>query len=211
MINYSQHGEEKLIFDYFGNSKGTFLDIGANDGITFSNVAALYDNGWDGLLVEASPKAYKKLQENYETALETQLLNFAIGNKIGTVDFYESGSLVTERDVSLVSSLHEKELKRWQTINAPGQKVVDFEKIQVQMIDFDTLLALSKYKTFDFISIDIEGGELDLLPQMDFNKLGTKMIIVENNGKDQDKFDAIILPFGFKLIATNKANLIYCK
>lgn len=208
-MNYSQHGEEKLIFDYFGNSKGTFLDIGANDGITFSNVAALYDNGWDGLLVEASPKAYKKLQANYETALETQLLNFAIGNKIGTVDFYESGSLVTDRDVSLVSSLHEKELTRWQTINAPGQKVVDFELIKVQMIDFDTMLSLSRFKKFDFVSIDIEGGELDVLPKINFKKLETKMIIVENNGRYQSKFDDIILPFGFKLIATNQANLIY--
>ena len=53
MKDYSQTGEQQVIFDYFGPEfKGTFLDIGANDGVTFSNTYGLSLKGWRGVCVE---------------------------------------------------------------------------------------------------------------------------------------------------------------
>ena len=40
-MRYSQNNEQDIILQYFGNRKGFFLDIGANDGITLSNTYAL--------------------------------------------------------------------------------------------------------------------------------------------------------------------------
>ena len=60
MKDYSQHGEQAIILDYFekqGIQQGRFLDIGANDGITFSNSYALVIRDWKGVAVEASPSA----------------------------------------------------------------------------------------------------------------------------------------------------------
>ena len=63
---YSQNNEERIILNYFLNRKGNFLDIGANDGITLSNVRALAEMGWKGCLIEPSKKAYNKAVENYK-------------------------------------------------------------------------------------------------------------------------------------------------
>ena len=73
------------------------------------------------------------------------------------------------------------------------------------------MLESTKYKTYDFISLDIEGMELDVLPQMDLNKLGTKLICVEFNGKQKEKYDELIVPQGFNLISQNAENLMYAK
>mgnify|MGYP000961084393 CR=1 FL=1 len=61
---YSQNNEEEVILKYLGDSTGTFLDIGAFDGITFSNTYELVKRGWKGVMVEASPRTFIKLQEN---------------------------------------------------------------------------------------------------------------------------------------------------
>jgi len=55
---YSQNNEQQVILDYFGEHYiGTFLDLGCNDGQTFSNTRALALNGWSGVLVDASANA----------------------------------------------------------------------------------------------------------------------------------------------------------
>lgn len=212
MKDYSQHGEQLVIENYFGEFVGNFCDLGANDGITLSNVYALILKDWSGTLVEASPKAFSRLFSIHGKNPKLTLLNYAVGSENkDSVPFYESGDLLNTGDVGLVSSLKKEELKRWQTINSPDQKIIEFNEITVPMIDFKTMLHRSALKTFDLITIDVEGFELEILPQMDFNALKTKMLIVEFNGKDRYQFDAIILPFGFHLLTENKANLIYVK
>ena len=42
----SQNNEEALVKQYFGTKHGTFIDIGANDGITLSNTYAAAQRGW---------------------------------------------------------------------------------------------------------------------------------------------------------------------
>jgi len=58
---YSQNNEEQIILNYLGDSTGHFLDIGAFDGITFSNTYELVKRGWTGVMVEASPRTFIKL------------------------------------------------------------------------------------------------------------------------------------------------------
>ncbi len=199
---YSQNNEEKIIQDYFNSSLVSYLDIGANDGKTLSNTYALYLAGSDGYCVEASPKAFNILKENCPNAT---LINTAIGTYNGTITLYESGELLGEGDTSLVSSTKEGELERWKPLN------MKFTKIAVPCITFERLIEDYNIKEVDFLSIDIEGMELDVLPQIDFNKLGIKLACIEWNSKDKDKYDAIMLPQGFRIIHTNPENLIYAK
>ena len=65
---YSQYREDLIVFDYFNGKVGNLLDLGANDGITFSNSRLLIENGWGGVLVEASPLTFKKLETLYENS-----------------------------------------------------------------------------------------------------------------------------------------------
>ncbi len=199
---YSQNNEEQIIQRYFGAGyKGTFLDLGANDGITLSNTFALSNAGWKGTLVEASPKAFARLQECYEHMTGYSLIHAAIGTHNGKAVLNESGEHLGKGDVALLSTTRDQEMERW----------VDevFEQVTVPAINFATMLGLSEHKHFDFISMDIEGLELDILPQMDLRGLLCRLLCVEYNGKDQEKYDAIITPQGYKLIHKNAENLIY--
>ena len=71
---YSQNNEEQVILNYFSNqNQGIFLDIGANDGITLSNVRALAEKGWKGALIEPSKISYNKAKENYKNFRKIEL------------------------------------------------------------------------------------------------------------------------------------------
>jgi FkbM family methyltransferase len=185
---------------------GTFLDIGANDGITLSNTYALAKYyGWCGMLVEASPKAYDRLLENYKqfTDREFDLANVAIGKEDGELEFYESGEHLRKGDVGLLSTGMKGELDRWHDM--------EFEKIMVPMESFKTMLSKSRFHKFDLLSIDIEGMELEVLPQIDFSALGIRVAVIEWNSKNREAYNAIMLPQGFKLVDSNLENLIYLK
>jgi len=203
---FSQNNEEEIIINLFnGKHGGTFCDIGSNDGVTLSNTFALANNyGWTGLLVEASPKAYERLLKNYELIdRDIDLQNVAIGKEDGKLEFWESGTLLGTNDVGLVSTGVYSELTRWDSLKMP------FNKIQVPMTSFATMLSRSRHTHFDLLSIDIEGMELDVLPQIDFKALKIQVAVIEFNGKDEQKYNDIMFPQGFKLVSKNMENLIY--
>ncbi len=58
---YSQNDEERVILELVGDGKGRFLDIGAFDGVMFSNTRALVERGWCGICVEPNPFTFLKL------------------------------------------------------------------------------------------------------------------------------------------------------
>ena len=205
-MNYSQNNEQEIIINLFkGKRDGTFLDIGANDGVTLSNTFALANNyGWTGLLVEASPKAYERLLKNYELIdRDIDFQNVAIGKEDGTMQFWESGELLNKGDIALVSSGVKSELDRWISLNMP------FEKIKVPMTSVATMLSRSRHTHFDLLSLDIEGMELEVLPQIDFKALKIQVAVIEWNSKDEQKYNDIMFPQGFKLVHKNMENLIY--
>ena len=74
---------------------------------------------------------------------------------------------------------------------------------------FSTMLSRSRHTHFDLLSIDIEGMELDVLPQIDFKALKIKVAVIEWNSKDEEKYNEIMFPQGFKLVSKNMENLIY--
>jgi FkbM family methyltransferase len=197
MKNFSQNDEQRVILDYFGEFKGTFCDLGANDGVTFSNTYALSLLGWDGALIEASPKAYKRIKA---VGPGIEIYSAAIGAKNEKRVFNQSGALVSKNDVALVSSFHQSEVDRF-------KKSVDYEPIEIQCITWADFLQLTCFDRFDFISMDIEGSELEVLPQMDLSEV--KLFCIEWNSKPELK--AAYEPYfeGFKLIHTTGENLIY--
>ena len=107
---YSQNSEENIILNFFkGQRNGTFLDIGANDGRTFSNSLALAEKGWVGSCIEASPKALVRLRaEHYGRPIEINPI--AIATYDGEITLHESGELIGKGDVALVSSTKDAEL-----------------------------------------------------------------------------------------------------
>lgn len=196
MRNYSQNNEQNVILSHFRGKQGTFLDLGSYNGIDLSNVRALAEIGWDGVMVEASPTVFKELKKNYAAYPNIQLCNCAVGSTTGMLNFYDNHNAV--------GTLHANETMRWKGKEA-------FKTIEVPCIEINELLEVVHYKTFDFISCDIEGEDLNVISRLDFDLLKTRMICVEWNGKDQQLYDRILKPYGFQLVHKNGENLIYSR
>lgn len=205
--DYSQHGEQQVILDYFEGCHGVVMDIGANNGITFSNSRALLELGWYGILVEPCKTTFAELVNNCGLFTGKVLLhNIGISDYCGEADFYESGSIINGHDHSLVSSMKIKETERWKKKSKPKDPIVSFTKTTIPVIDYATLLKNSGNPQFDFLTIDVEGMELEILKQIDFSLIS--MVCVEYNGKDElaESYDAIIpMPLLYK----NRTNVIY--
>jgi FkbM family methyltransferase len=204
MKNYSQNQEQEAILKYFGDFKGTFIDIGANDGQTLSNTRALAELGWCGCLVEPSPVAFQRLKQLYEAEKKGcfYLYNCAIGTHNGKGILHDSGELLKTGDRALVSTLVPDEKKRF-------DKVVPYEEVEVKVYRWKTFFNRLTIKKFDFISLDAEGLDAEILQQIDLTD--TKLVCVEWNGHEELKTKFNIKMQGFKIIYTSGENLIYAR
>lgn len=209
MRDYSQNGEQKIILDYFKDSyNGVLLDIGANDGITLSNSRALIEKGWRGVLVDPAPSVFPLLSRNCE-GYPVDTCNCAIGPQTGRMTLHESDSHLVNgenNNLGLLSTLKLSEIDRWK-----GTQV--FTPVEVNCFtwkDFCEVVGIEN-ATFDFITIDAEGLDYEILSQIDLTE--TKMVCVEWNGNKEVKQKIIDYcgRFGLLVRYNNVENLILTK
>jgi len=200
---YSQNNEDEIIKDYFGDKKLMLLDIGANDGVTFSNSKLLIENGWSGVLLEPSSVCIE-LEQLHKDNQNVTVINLAIASKDGMIDFYESGSIIDEKDSNLVSSSIPDE--RW-------QRATSFTKTKVYASTFKSFIESYKLTHFDFVSIDAEGMDWDILNQMDLTALGVSCVCIEWNSKPEldSCFTNYCNNHGLFEIHRNGENIIFVK
>lgn len=175
---HSQNSEEQHILEYFKGRIGTFADIGCNDCETFSNTRALALAGWKGILLDPSPKAIEKCKTLYKDHKGFYIYEVALSNHNGKAILQESGPLINSRDVALVSTFHESEMKRF-------SRTVSYTPIEVKTFKWKTFLNRLRIKEFTFISLDVENDELAILPDMDLSK--TELLCIEHNGSEEKK------------------------
>ena len=210
---YSQFNEEEIICNYFSNRLGIVLDIGANDGKTFSNSLALIEKGWSAICVEPTEEAFVRLFNLHKSNSLVVCLNVAITEKSGTNVMLVNGVHYKD-DVGLLSIVCgenfdvtkpiEKNEYNWQ--NYQTVKTLTFE-------DMVSEITINIEKGIDLITVDAEGYDYDILKQIDLQKYNTKMVIVEtdNLASTNEKFEILLQQQGFKLHANTITNLIYTK
>ena len=194
---YTQKDEEKYITDYFkGNSKGRFLDFGAFEPFTFSNTRKLYEKGWKGIYLEPAIIKFEKFVLEYGQDKEMVLINKAVSTYDGEITFYNCNDGPSTTQVS--------HMEKWM------DRISDWKKETVPCISINTLL--DQYaREIDFLNIDVEGTNYELLKAIDpkyFRKI--KMICVEHDDHVEEILD-ILTSNGFKAIHYNVENLIFVK
>jgi FkbM family methyltransferase len=203
---YTQNGEHEIIVPFFNGIDPrdlSFLDIGANDGKSFSNTWGLTLLGWKGCCVEPSPSAFDKLSDNYKKYEGVHPFNFGISDQTGIFKFYESGNWVdNEAPVSILSSLHQSHQDNFYGMN--------WREIDCKFVTFDEFLNQSPIKKFDFISIDVEGHDFVVLNQINLKDVGCKLICLEHGG-NMDTLDLFISycgRYGMSEIHRNVDNIL---
>ena len=168
-MSYSQNREDEIIANWFGQYVGTVLEIGANDGVTYSNSLHLIEKGWSAVLVEPSARVFWKMCDRHKGSKNVIVVNAAIAEHVGSGVLYDSGDFLLKGTSSLLSTMKPSEIKRW------GD--VQFEETHISVLTFYQLLQDVPYKQFDFISIDCEGYDLEVLRQIELDSVGCKMYL----------------------------------
>jgi FkbM family methyltransferase len=201
----SQNNEAEIVANYFKGKKGTVLDIGANNGQTFSNSFDLIQAGWSGVLIEPG-SVFTQLQELHKDNKAVNCYQLAIAEKEQMLTFYESGAHVKNgTDTGLVSTLNHDETIRWRNSG------VEFTERKVQAVPFSWVLKW--HKKFDFITIDAEGFDLAILKQIDLAKVKCQCLCIEWNGDQalDQAYKVYCNYYGLREISRNRENIIFAK
>ncbi|XP_062602989.1 uncharacterized protein LOC134264737 [Saccostrea cucullata] len=146
---YSQARQDETVYKIFSKKGGFFVDIGANDGLYFSNTVWLErQHGWTGLLIEANPGLCKHIDDLKRHAWR---LCACISNKVRRAKFVRAESLggVEEN----LDTDHKKQLFNTRKIDVPCFSMAEvLDRINVHHIDF--------------YSLDVEGAEMVILESM---------------------------------------------
>ena len=173
---YSQKGQDKWVVEnlFPGKKNGTFVDIGANDGVTFSNTYLLEIMGWDGLAIEPIPSVYEELANNRSCLTVPGCVAPRSGKecfRVITGSPQMLSGLVDEYDLR-----HEKRIAS--ELDVYGG---EWEEIEVICYNINELLDKNNISQVDFLSIDVEGVEYKILESIDFNRFHVSVVCVENN------------------------------
>lgn len=191
---FSQFRQDEFLNEVIFNRKrkGLFIDIGAHDGITISNT--LYFEkvmDWDGICIEPNPNVFSKLEANRKSTN----LNVCIGNGNKTVKFtqIEGYSEMLSGISDAYSDSHLDRINR-EIQTKGGEK----KEIDVQMVTLDSIAEIQG-KSIDFISIDTEGNEFDIVKSIDFGRLDIAALVIENNYGD-GRIKEYLESVGYKLV-----------
>jgi FkbM family methyltransferase len=201
-VCHAQHGEEFFLWEIFGfKSSGTFVEIGAYDGVSLSNSLFFEQLGWRGLLVEAHPE----LAERCKTARPAAtVVHAALGATDGGA---ASFSMVRgEHGLDTLSFLGTNDQHRQRILSKKGV----IEQVSVAIRSLRSLLAEADITSVDWMSVDVEGGELDVLKGAGLDSIRPKVIVVEDNSRGHDyQVMRYLASFGYKRVQTVGCNDFY--
>ena len=163
--SYSQDGEDKVLREIFENhNSGVYVDVGCYHPIEVSNTALLYNKGWNGINIDISEYSIKLF--NFLKPDDVNL-NLAVSNSSGYKDIF------FQKNLSKISTVSKKKsLKIFQG------------KIKTKKIICKTLTeiindSIYRDKKINFLNIDAEGHDLEVLQSLDFHKYFPEVICVE--------------------------------
>jgi FkbM family methyltransferase len=204
---YSQNNEDNIILSNLpDNFQGTILDVGANDGKTYSNSRMFIEKyNWDGVLVEPSHHCIQLLNTLYENNEKVQIIPYAIDLDNKDKTLYVGNIQDTPTSINLVSTLKSFEKEYWE-----NNRGVKYKEETVKCITIKKLLELSKFKYFDIVSIDVEGLDFEILSGLIDYNIKPQFIIIEHNSV-QSTLEKIgnLINDSYIIIHNNSINNIY--
>jgi FkbM family methyltransferase len=179
---YSQYNQDRSLENciFKGFKDGTFMDIGAHDGIDLNNTLFFETtHNWKGINVEPLKPVYDRLVTNRPNCIN---INCAVSDCDGTAEFvYNDG--YTEMLSGLKSEYDNRHLDR---INGEIKLMGGESKtILITTKRIETICEEHNIKHINYLSIDVEGGEMKVLQSINFDKIYIDVIGFENNYPDK--------------------------
>jgi FkbM family methyltransferase len=164
-------GVDALYSAAFGSlARGTFVEVGAFDGQSFSNTCFLADLGWRGVYVEPIPEYAAACTKRHQGNPGVAVVNAAVGDAAGSTELHVAGALTTRSDDVLSAYRNiswAKNALTGRTVSAP-------------VTTLDRLIEDCGIPGgFELLVVDVEGGETDVFAGFDLARWKPQMLIVE--------------------------------
>ena len=174
--SFSQFGEDLFIAEFFANQKeGKYVDLGAFHPMRLSNTYLLFKKGWSGTNIDLNP-------------ITIDLFNLARKND-DNICCLMAGKENLLKDVYF---------EDWSAANSITSNKNLSERKQMKTKTFESLI----YKNFDFLNIDLEGHDYEILQTIDFKKFNPKLICIEilENCSDKENIFDFLKQFNYSFI-----------
>ena len=191
---YSMNEEDIFINKYFKKKTGFFVDVGAYHPLELSNTYLLYKRGWNGINIDIS-----SLSVDYFNYIRPDDININIA--------------VTEKK-SIKTIFYQKKKSPLNTLNfklASKHFSLNFKKKKIKSDTLTSIIDKTKFKgiKINFLNIDAEGGDFEVLKSLNFKKYKPKLICVEiidnfNSSKKAIKKNKI-----YKFLIQKKYKLVW--
>ncbi len=205
--NGSQLGEEKEILKLFDkNYKGKYVDIGCFHPTRHSNTNLLYKHGWRGINIDLNPLTIELF--NFFRPKDFNI-NAAISDQETLKTLYFIDELNTQNTIEVN---HLNFLQKHH-----GIKDSEITKSKIQTKRLDKILDQFQFDNIDFMNIDVEGHEINIIQSIDFDKYKIKVICVEmiNHNKQSKliskKLKGILIEKGYTLNMKIDFNYIFIR
>lgn len=172
---------DKKLDIIFNKKNGFFIELGAYDGIYQSNTAFFeFYRGWKGILIEPSVNAYELCKE--------QRQNSTVLNYCCVSDDYSDTIITGDFNGNLMSSVGGERSK---SNDLRIVETITLEKILDSYKDTDTVI--------DFLSLDTEGYELNILKGLNLSKYRPRYILIEIYNDDLQSIHNLLISYNYTL------------
>ena len=170
-LSFSQEGEDLLLEDLFSDQQcGRYVDIGSHHPYRFSNTYRFYRKGWSGLCVDPLPGTARKFSRARPRDIVEEVGISREGAKLTYYMLSDPALNTFDKDVA----------EYWS-----GQgKYRIIGKIEVQTFTLAELLSKVALPRIDFMSVDVEGLDLEVLSSNDWHRFRPRIIVAESLDTD---------------------------
>ena len=167
--SWSQEGEDLILSRIFGGQGvGFYIDVGAHHPKRFSNTYLFYKRGWRGINIDAMPGSMKVFDSTRPRDIN---LEMGIGSSDDELDYY----VFNEPALNGFS----KELSEQRHEADDAYQVREVIKVDVQPLSQVLDYHLNSGQEIDFMSIDVEGSDSDVLKSNNWSKYRPKFVLAE--------------------------------
>ena len=172
---YSCFGEDLFVKDFFQNdNEGYYVDVGSYHPFFWNNTYLLYKKNWNGINIDANP-------------LSTELFNIA------RKDDYNFNLAVTNKKKNKIKLFYRRSMNVLNTTDESFAKrnfPNGYESREIECLSLNNILEKTKFKNkiIDFLNVDVENTEKDVLESLNFDVYKHRLICVEIHSENEESF-----------------------
>lgn len=203
----SEWGEDVFLYDLFADQPtGVYIEAGALDGRRNSVTWVFEALGWTGLLVEPIPE---RAEECKRLRPNSTVVHAALGpdGSPPTTSF-----MVPQNEQHQLSAYREHEGMSDAHMLALERAGASLKRVDVPLVSLNQALDKAGISRIDFASIDVEGGELDVLKGFDVAKFRPRVLVLEDlTLGDDTRVPEYLTPKGYKHAMWIGANRVFIR